>query len=107
MECARALSRAVTLLLGHDARTARDGAGGVEAASEFRPEVVLIDIGLPGMDGYEVARAVRDRPWDAGVTLIALMACGEEIEERRLDEAAFDHHLARQVDFEAFVVLFG
>ena len=81
VECARALTRAVTLLLGHDAHAARDGAGGVEAASEFRPEVVLIDIGLPGLDGYAVARAIRDRPWGRGGTLIALTACGEEIEE--------------------------
>ncbi len=51
VECARTLTRAATLLLGHDVRSARDGATGVVAASEFRPEVMLNDIGLPGMGG--------------------------------------------------------
>ena len=105
VECARTLTRAVTMLLGHDARTARDGVAGVEAASEFRPEAVLIDIGMPGMDGYEVARAIRGRPWGAGATLIALTARGEEIEDRRFDEAGFDHHLAKLVDIQALVAL--
>ncbi len=65
LECAIALGRVVTRL-GHDARTAHDGTGGVAMASDFRPDVVLMDIGLPKMDGYEAARHLRDQPWGQG-----------------------------------------
>ena len=106
LECARTLGRVVTML-GHDARTARDGVEGVEAASEFRPDVVLMDIGLPGMDGYEAARHLRDQPWGEGITLVALTAFGRGIDGRRFEEAGFDHHLAKPVDVDALVTLVG
>ena len=76
-------------------------------ASDFRPDVVLMDIGLPGMDGYEVARHLRDQPWGQGVSLVALTAFGEEIDGREFHEAGFDHHLTKPVDFEALVTLIG
>lgn len=106
LECAIALGRVVTRL-GHDARTAHDGTGGVAMASDFRPDVVLMDIGLPGMDGYEAARHLRDQPWGQGITLVALTAFGEEIDGREFHEAGFDHHLTKPVDFKALVTLIG
>ncbi len=106
LECAIALGRVVTRL-GHDIRTAHDGTGGVAMASDFRPHVVLMDIGLPGMDGYEAARHLRYQPWGQGITLVALTAFGEEIDGREFHEAGFDHHLTKPVDFEALVTLIG
>jgi CheY-like chemotaxis protein len=105
-ECARTLGRVVTRL-GHDARTAHDGTGGVAVASDFRPDVVLMDIGLPGMDGYGAARHLRDQPRSQGITLVALTAFGGEIDGREFHDAGFDHHLTKPVDFEALVTLIG
>src|SRR4051812_20126419 len=68
-EMSRLLSRLLTLL-GHDVRTAHDGVEGVESASEFRPDVVLMDIGLPGLDGYDGARRIRGQAWSEGITLV-------------------------------------
>jgi CheY-like chemotaxis protein len=93
-ETSRSLSRLLTLL-GYDARTVDDGPEAVEAASEFRPDVVLMDIDLPGMDGYEATRRLRDQSWGTGVFLIALTAFEREIDGRRFREAGFDHHLAK------------
>ena len=106
VECARTLGRVVTLL-GHDTRTAYDGAGGVEAASEFRPDVVLMDLDMPILDGFDAARRIRDRSLGEQITLVALTPCGGEIDEPRLRGAGFDHHLAKPVDVEALVTLIG
>jgi CheY-like chemotaxis protein len=106
VDSARVLSRFMAML-GHEVRTSRDGIEAVEAASEFRPDVVLMDIGLPGLDGYEAARRIRDQPWGTGVTLVALTAFGQGIEERRFHEAGFDDHLTKPVDVDALVRLIG
>ncbi|SIN88645.1 Response regulator receiver domain-containing protein [Singulisphaera sp. GP187] len=106
LECAKTLGRLLTLL-GHDTRIARDGVEGVEAALEFRPDVVPLDIGLPEPDGYEVARRIREQSWGTGATIIALTAFGEEIDERRFREAGFDDHLAKPVNAEALIKLIG
>ncbi len=106
LECARTLGSVVTML-GHDARTARDGLEGLEAASEFRPDVVLMDIGLPLMDGYEAARHLRDQPWGQGITLVALTACGQVIDERRFEESGLDYHLGKPIDVDALASLIG
>jgi CheY-like chemotaxis protein len=105
-EYASALGR-VVMRCGHDLRTALDGVEGAEVALEFRPDVVLLDIGLPGPDGYEVARRIREQPWGTGVTLIALTAYGQELDERRFHDAGFDAHLAKPVDIEVLVTLIG
>jgi CheY-like chemotaxis protein len=68
------------------------------AALEFRPEVVLLDIGLPGMNGYEVARALRAEPRLGRLTLIALTGWGADDDRRRALAAGFDHHLTKPVD---------
>jgi len=84
--------------LGNDVRTAHDGLEAVELAKEQQPELVLLDLGLPGLNGYEVAREIRRLPWGKGTVLIALTGWGQEEDRRRSAEAGFDHHLVKPVD---------
>ena len=65
-------------LRGHDVRTAHDGAEALAVAGEFKPEIVLLDLGMPKMDGYETAREIRRRPWGRRATLIALTGWGQQ-----------------------------
>ncbi len=88
-------------LLGLETRTAYDGPAGLEAAEEFRPQVVLLDIGLPRMDGYEVARRIRHHPELRDVLLVALSGYGQADDKRRSREAGFDHHLVKPVPPDA------
>ncbi|HEY0825644.1 MAG TPA: ATP-binding protein, partial [Ramlibacter sp.] len=83
-------------LLGHEPRTAGDGAAALECFDEFQPDVVLLDIGLPGMDGYEVARRLRTR--GGAVRLVALTGWGQADDKRRAAEAGFDTHWTKPVD---------
>jgi len=85
--------------LGHRVRVATDGAGALRAVAEDRPDIVLLDIGLPGMDGYEVARRLR-ADHDNALRLIALTGYGREDDLARSREAGFDHHLLKPVDLE-------
>jgi CheY-like chemotaxis protein len=85
-------------LSGHDVRTAYDGPAAVEAATSFLPEVVLLDIGLPGIDGYEVARRLRKHPGLEEILLVALTGYGQDEDRRRAEEAGFDVHLVKPVD---------
>jgi PAS domain S-box-containing protein len=82
----------------HDVRVAHTGPDGLEVAVAFRPQIVLMDIGLPGMDGYEVARRLRQHPDLKGVRLIALTGYGRESDLQRSQEAGFDHHLVKPVN---------
>jgi len=84
---------------GHEVRIAHDGPAALEAALEFRPNVVLLDIGLPEMDGYEVAKRIRQEPALANVVLVALTGYGQETNRQRSQEAGFDHHLVKPADF--------
>ena len=86
--------------VGHEVQTAHDGPTGLTAALGFRPDAVLLDIGLPKMDGYEVARRIRLAPQLATTPLIALTGYGQESDRQRSREAGFDHHLVKPVDFE-------
>jgi CheY-like chemotaxis protein len=92
-------------LMGSDVRVAHDGPAALEAMSSYQPAVVLLDIGMPGMDGYEVARRARRQPGLKDVTLIALTGWGQEEDRRRCREAGFDHHLVKPVDLEALQAL--
>jgi PAS domain S-box-containing protein len=85
---------------GHPVEMAHDGVAALQAAREVRPEVVLLDIGLPGMDGYEVASRLRATPGLERVRLIALTGYGQEADRRRSSLAGFDHHLVKPVDLE-------
>ena len=84
--------------LGADVHTAYDGPAALEALQTYRPTVMLLDVGLPGMDGFEVARRARQRPEGQDVTLIALTGWGQEEDRRRSKEAGIDHHLVKPVD---------
>src|SRR5258706_8223708 len=88
-------------LIGHEVEVAFDGADGLAKASNLRPDVVFCDIGLPGMDGYEVARALRAAPETRSAFLIALTGYGQEDDRRRALEAGYDAHLTKPADLEA------
>ena len=83
---------------GHEVRTATTGPEGITAAHEFRPNVVLGDIGLPGMNGYDVAKHLREAPTLTGIHLIAITGYGKQEDRQRSAEAGFDHHLTKPVD---------
>jgi len=85
-------------LMGHEIATAYDGLEAVEAAGTFRPDVILLDIGLPKMDGNEAARRIRAQPWGKAMVLIALTGWGQEEDRLRSAAAGFDHHLVKPVD---------
>jgi CheY-like chemotaxis protein/nitrogen-specific signal transduction histidine kinase len=87
-------------LEGHDVRTAADGLEALEIAEEFRPNVILLDIGMPGIDGYETARRLRARPWGESVLLCAQTGWGQEDDKRRARNAGFDRHLVKPIDPE-------
>jgi PAS domain S-box-containing protein len=83
---------------GHETRIAYDGASALALAEDYRPEIVLLDLGMPGMDGYEVARRLRARPWGHELLLVALTGWGQEDDRRRTRQAGFDHHFTKPVD---------
>jgi signal transduction histidine kinase/ActR/RegA family two-component response regulator len=88
-------------LLGHDVRCASDGVAGLSAAHAERPDLMLIDIGLPGMDGYEVARSLRREDGFRGVVLVALTGYGTDEDKARSLAAGYDHHLVKPINLEA------
>jgi PAS domain S-box-containing protein len=92
-------------MLGAEVRIARDGNEALATFSAYEPTVVLLDIGMPGMDGYEVARRIRSGFPDRHTALIALTGWGQEEDRRRAREAGFDHHLIKPADMEALQVL--
>lgn len=87
-------------LLDHDVRTAYDGPTALEIAVEYRPNVALLDIGLPGLNGYEVATRIRRQAGLEGIVLVAITGYGQESDRQLATEAGFDHHLAKPVDFD-------
>jgi signal transduction histidine kinase/ActR/RegA family two-component response regulator len=84
--------------LGHDVRVTHDGLAAIAAAEEFAPEIAFIDIGLPGRDGYSVARALRELPATASSTLVAVTGWGQDDDRRRSLEAGFGIHLVKPVE---------
>ncbi|HYD01219.1 MAG TPA: ATP-binding protein, partial [Phycisphaerales bacterium] len=85
-------------LKGHEVIAAEGGAEAIDLAREHRPDVVLLDIGMPGMDGYEVARRIRREPWGRDLTLIAVTGWGQERDKRQAAEAGFNAHLTKPVE---------
>jgi PAS domain S-box-containing protein len=97
---------AFTLRLGgHEVRTAHDGLSALEVACAFRPQVVLCDIGMPGIDGHEVATRLRAQPEFKQTRIIALSGYGQEEDRRRSKEVGFDYHLTKPVEPEALEAL--
>jgi CheY-like chemotaxis protein len=88
-------------MMGNEVRTAHDGLEAVGAAAVFRPEVALLDIGLPKLSGYDVARRIREQEGGANVLLVAVTGWGQEEDRRRSREAGFDEHLTKPVRLEA------
>jgi CheY-like chemotaxis protein len=87
-------------MLGNEIQTAHDGLEAVRAVAAFHPDVVLMDIGLPKLNGYEAARQIRVEAGGEGPRLIALTGWGQEEDRRRSLEAGFDHHMTKPIDFD-------
>ncbi len=83
---------------GHEVRTAHNGPDALQRATGFHPQVILCDIGLPNMDGYEVARHIRQKPHLEGVRLVAVTGYGQDTDKQRSEEAGFDHHMVKPVE---------
>jgi PAS domain S-box-containing protein len=84
-------------LQGHGVHTSHDGQEAVVAAEEFRPDLILMDIGMPRLNGYEACRRIRGRPWGKDLVIVALTGWGQEEDRRRATEAGFDEHLTKPV----------
>jgi len=102
-----ALESLATLLelSGHEVFSAANGALALESAERHLPEVALLDIGMPKLDGYEVARRIRAQPWGRRITLVALTGWGQESDRRRSGEAGFDSHLVKPLDLDKLTAL--
>ncbi len=105
VDAAESLAMLLTLQ-GNEVRTAHDGARALAAAAEFRPQVVLLDIGMPKLNGYEVCRRIRALPWGKEPYVVALTGWGQDDDKRRSQEAGFDRHLVKPVDPEALARFF-
>jgi PAS domain S-box-containing protein len=94
----------LTLMLGsmgHDVRTAYDGAEAIRIAGEYLPDIVMLDIGLPGVNGHDAARTIRETPWGKRTVLIAVTGWGQDADRIRTRDSGFDHHLVKPVSPEA------
>jgi signal transduction histidine kinase len=94
-------------LIGNEIRLAHDGLAAVEAAEEFRPDVIVLDIGMPVLDGYEACRRIRGQAWGKTMTLIALTGWGQDADRKRTKEAGFDHHLVKPVESATLLSVFA
>jgi CheY-like chemotaxis protein len=86
--------------VGHDVRTSHDGPSALEAAINYLPDAVLLDLGLPGMSGFDVAKRMRQEPSLANVVLIALTGYGRPEDRQQSLDAGVDHHLIKPAEFE-------
>ena len=102
-----ALESLATLLQlsGHEVFTATNGGTALQSAERHLPEVALLDIGMPLLDGYEVAKRIRAQPWGQRITLVALTGWGQDSDRRRSREAGFDSHLVKPLDLETLTDL--
>jgi CheY-like chemotaxis protein len=92
-------------LNGHETQVVHDGVAAIESARRMRPDAVLLDIGLPGLDGYEVCRRIRAQPWGKDLVLVALTGWSQEEDRRKSRDAGFDTHLVKPVDDEVIASL--
>jgi CheY-like chemotaxis protein len=101
-------SLAIILRLeGHEVELAHDGLAALRAFEELKPDVALLDIGMPKSNGYEVARQIRAVPGGEGVLLIAITGWAQDADKARSRAAGFDHHLAKPIEPEALIELLG
>jgi CheY-like chemotaxis protein len=82
---------------GHDVQIAANGMEALKIAAEFKPDVALLDLGMPGLSGFDVARRIREAPWGSGIVLVALTGWGQDEDRRQSAEAGFDHHLTKPI----------
>jgi len=92
-------------LLGHNTCAAYDGLEAVEASAKFHPEIILLDIGLPKMNGYEACRIIREQSKDENIFIVALTGWGQEEDRRKSSNAGFDRHLVKPVDYQSLLKL--
>jgi CheY-like chemotaxis protein len=85
-------------IMGNEVRTAHDGEEGIAAAAAFRPDMIILDIGMPRLNGFDACRRIREQPWGRGIFIVALTGWGQEDDKRRSHEAGFDHHLVKPVE---------
>ena len=99
------LWRCCCKLTGNETHTAYDGLEAVEAAATFRPDVVLLDIGLPKLNGYEAARKIREQPWGKNMVMVALTGWGQDEDRQKSREAGFNGHMVKPVELDALMKL--
>ncbi len=92
-------------LAGYTTRCAYDGPSALHVAEAFSPEVVLLDLGLPGLTGFEVAQRLRSRPLGQRLKLVAMTGYGQAEDRQKTQAAGFDHHLVKPVEFSALMQL--
>jgi CheY-like chemotaxis protein len=90
---------------GNETALAYDGLEAIEVAEEFAPDLVLLDIGLPKLNGYDAARRIREQPWGKNTMLVALTGWGQEEDRRKSMEVGFNHHLVKPVDHNSLMIL--
>jgi PAS domain S-box-containing protein len=88
---------------GNEVKVAQDGIQAVETAAEFRPDVAVLDIAMPKLDGFDVARMIREQPWGKNMFLIALSGWGQQLDRQRSKEAGFDAHLTKPAKYETLM----
>jgi signal transduction histidine kinase/ActR/RegA family two-component response regulator len=93
-------------MAGHEVRTAYSGRDALALAAEFLPHIALLDIGMPDMNGYDVARQIRAAPWGRSMQLVAVTGWGQEEDRREAEAAGFDHHRVKPVDLDSLEPLF-
>ncbi|MCC9604997.1 PAS domain S-box protein [Blastopirellula sp. JC733] len=97
-KAAATMLKMVVKMLGNDVTTADDGEQAIAAAEEFAPDIVLMDLGMPRMNGYEAARFIRQQPWGQKMVLVALTGWGQDEDRQRTAEAGFNHHLVKPAE---------
>jgi CheY-like chemotaxis protein len=90
---------------GHEVCAANDGLRAIELGREFRPDLVLLDIGMPGLNGYETCQRIRKQPWGSGITLVAVTGWGQEQDRRMARSVGFDAHLVKPLDLDVLLSL--
>jgi CheY-like chemotaxis protein len=100
VDCASSLAMMLRLM-GNDVRTAHDGLEAVAAAAAYRPDLILLDIGMPKLNGYEACRRIREQPWGKGILIAAVTGWGQEEDRRLSRNVGFNHHLIKPVGHDA------
>jgi CheY-like chemotaxis protein len=85
-------------LMGHEVRAAQSGVAAIDMAAQFRPDLIVLDIGMPGLDGYEVCRRIRQQDWGQSIVIAALTGWTRDEDRDRSEQAGFDHYLVKPVD---------